>query len=299
MPLSAQSRIRWLVAVHLVLAAAPLLILLVPTTNSYFMYFIPLMWVLISIPFGSMLTASIWIGLGKARWPWRLFFGLLACFYVAIWFDLYEPSTSSGSRHFADYLMNYLETVTGLCSMVLPAGCAFMIVARWFELKVSDQSTPPAKSGIRFSLLQILLLMSAVAIVLSLMHAVRSSAGNEQRPESTAHEVADYAFLIVIEFINSALAVGAALKPGKFVGRVAMVLLVSFVLGAAIALGMGQDEASWWLFACSMLIAIVPTLVVVLSLLVVRSCGYRLVRRERRVDPLTGCRRSAKETPGG
>jgi len=56
------------------------------------------------------------------------------------------------------------------------------------------------------------------------------------------------------------------------------VFLVSSLLGVAIAIAMRQDEF-WWLFVGSMFIAIIPTATVVVSLLVVRSCGYRLVRR--------------------
>ena len=274
------------------LGAAPLLVLLVPKNNS-FAYFIPFVWTVVSIPFGSMLTAAVWVGLGKARWPWRLLGGILFCFYVAIWFVMYEPSLNIVPQRLIDVLVSYLETAAGFCALVLSVGCSFMVIGRWFELRIPELNTISIKSGIRFSMLQMLLLTSAVAIVLSLLQATRSSGGDEVRAESTGHEIVSYAFLFVIEFINSALAVGATLRLGRIIGRVAMVLLVSLALGVAIALGMGLDEDSpwfghnWWLFACSTFIAVVPTLVVVVSMLVVRSCGYRLVRRERRVAAAT------------
>jgi hypothetical protein len=50
------------------------------------------------------------------------------------------------------------------------------------------------------------------------------------------------------------------------------------LLGVATAIAMHNETVSWWLFGGSMLIMIVPTMVVLASLLVVRSCGYRIVR---------------------
>jgi hypothetical protein len=90
--------------------------------------------------------------------------------------------------------------------------------------------------------------------------------------------VATNLFMFTIFFINTASAAFSALRPGKVKWNVGMVVLVSALLGVAIAIAMRQDEY-WWLFVGSMFIAIIPTVTVVASLLVVRSCGVRLIRR--------------------
>ena len=85
-------------------------------------------------------------------------------------------------------------------------------------------------------------------------------------------------------FVNTACAVFATLGFGNVRRNIALVLAVAVLLGVAAAIAMRTDTVSWWLFGGSILIVVVPTLIVLVSLLVVRSCGYRLIRRPRKTS---------------
>ena len=73
-------RIRWLVAVHLCLAASPLVWPLIPLER-----FLPALWAVYSVPIGGMLMLSFWVGLGSSRLVWRIAVGLAGSGYLALW----------------------------------------------------------------------------------------------------------------------------------------------------------------------------------------------------------------------
>jgi hypothetical protein len=77
------ARIRWLVAVHVLLAAAPLVHLLV--AQNMVMTMMPLIWATYSAPIGSLMALSFWVGMGGGRLAARLVIGLVASVYVATW----------------------------------------------------------------------------------------------------------------------------------------------------------------------------------------------------------------------
>ena len=124
-------------------------------------------------------------------------------------------------------------------------------------------------------MLQILVVMSIVALVLSLARATRDSHGGV---DSTWDWLVMNAFVFVMFIVNTACAAFAALGLGNVKRNVGMVLIVSIILGIATAIAMRVEEMPW-VFAGSVLIAFVPTVMALVSLLVVRSCGYRLIRR--------------------
>lgn len=151
-----------------------------------------------------------------------------------------------------------------------------MLIGLRFKLAhVERDAIPPHRQGLRFSMLQILVVMSTVALVLSLMRATRESHGGA---DSTWDWLVMTAFVSVMFIVNTACAAFAALGLGNVKRNVGIVLVVSIVLGIATAIAMRNDEVPW-LFAGSILIAVVPTATVLVSLLIVRSCGYRLIRR--------------------
>ena len=74
-------RIRWLVGTHLILAAAPMLGLFLPLSDVD----APLRWALLALPLGSLMTLSIWVGLGRTRLLWRTAIGFAGGFYLSFW----------------------------------------------------------------------------------------------------------------------------------------------------------------------------------------------------------------------
>ncbi len=281
------SRIRWLVGAHLVLAAAPLLGLLMQLD----MRTLPILWALIALPLGGLLTLSVWIGLGQTRLLRRVAIGLAASFYLSVWPFIQEAVQMHDSAGMAiyksasDWFMGYLEAVAPFAIILFLFGGTFMLIGLRFKLALAEPGTAALRNErLQFSMLQIMVVMSVVAVILSLLRATRKAGGGE----STWDWFMMNAFMFVIFFVNTACAAFAALGTGKVKRNVGLVFAVSILLGVAVAIAMHNDLAGWWLFVGSMTLAIVPTATALLSLLVVRSCGYRLVRRVRATQAEAG-----------
>ncbi len=276
-------RIRWLVGTHLVLAAAPLLGLLL----QFSMQTLPVLWALIALPFGAVMTLSVWAGLGRTRLLWRVAIGLAATLYISLWPFVYEAVSARDSadvaiyRNASEWIIGYMEAVGPFCVLLFLFGGIFMLVRLRYTLEILGPGSTPSPSGrVQFSMLHIMVAMSTIAIVLSLLRATRHARGEE----STWDWLVMNAFMLVIFFINTACAAFAALGSSTVKRNVCLVFFVSILLGIAVATAMHQDQTNWWLFTGSMTLAVIPTTVVLASLLVVRSCGFRLVRRERDIQ---------------
>jgi hypothetical protein len=240
------------------------------------MQMLPLIWSLISLPFGSLMTLSVWVGLGRTRLLWRIAIGLAASFYLAVWPFVNQSISLPASLRPGHWFMDYLEAVAPFSIFLFLFGGVFMLIGLRFRLAhIGRDAMPPRREGFRFSMLQILVVMSIVAVVLSLVRANRESQAGS---DSTWDWLIMMAFLFVMFIVNTVCAAFATLGLGSVKRNVGMVLVVSIALGIATAIAMRNDEMPW-LFFGSTLIAIVPTLTVLVSLLVVRSCGYRLIRR--------------------
>jgi hypothetical protein len=267
------NRIRWLVGAHLVLAAAPLLGMLVEIN----MQTLPLLWALSSLPLGGLMTLSVWVGVGRTRPLWRVAIGLAANFYLSTFSFIAHFAAVTETLSKTDWIMGYLEAVAESALLLLVLGGTFMLIGRRFELALVEPGAAPARSGhLQFSMFQILVLMSAVAIVLSLLRLARAATGHEP---STWETITIYSFMFVTFLVNVACAAFAALGTGNVKRNVVLVLAVSILLGVAAAIAMHQDMTGWWLFVGSTFIMIIPTIMVLASLLVARSCGYRLIHR--------------------
>jgi hypothetical protein len=128
----------------------------------------------------------------------------------------------------------------------------------------------PPPRRLQFTLLQLLLLTTAVPIVVVVSRCLYWLRGLEG--SSAVNEVL---VMVCVFAINVVLAASVALGLARPRWRVVTVLLASALLGVAMSWGSNSD---WWLFAMMPLtMSVLPTLIVVCTLLVVRSCGYRLV----------------------
>jgi hypothetical protein len=276
-------RIWWLIGTHFVLADAPLLgIFFEPSMAT-----MPLVWVFTSLPIGVIMTLSLWVGLGRTQLLWRLAVGLAATFCVALWAHVSTSSWMPEGVTAEPWLMSYLEEVVPYSILLVLFGGAFMLIGRRYQVvRVEPGREIASNERVQFSMMQIMLLMSAIAVVLSLVRASREMTARAPTEESFWGTVVIYSFMSVIFFINTACAAFAVLGFGRVKRNVAAVLAVSVLLGISMAIGMRQEVLeNWIMFAASTLVTIVPTLTVVLSLLVVRSCGYRLVRGSTWSEP--------------
>lgn len=273
------TRIRFLIGAHLVLAAAPLLGRFV----QFSMQTLPVFWALMSLSLGGLMTLSVWIGLGRSRLLWRIAIGLAASFYMSLWPFIQESVGMHDSAGMAIYknasqwIMGYLQVVAQFSIILFLFGGTFMLIGLRYNLTTVESASAPPRSGrLQFSMLRLMVVMSVVAVVMSLVRAARLTRGSE----STWDWLMMNAIMFVIFFVNTACAAFAASGPGNVKRNVALVALVSILLGIAVAVAWHQDETVWWLFAGSMSLAVIPSAMVVASLLIVRSCGYRLVRRD-------------------
>jgi hypothetical protein len=126
----------------------------------------------------------------------------------------------------------------------------------------------------QYSILFLLVVTAATAMILGLMRTV-ASGGPEAR-------MAIGALMPVVFLVNAMHAVGTTLseRPISLV-RVAIVFVVAILLGVGLALTVPRpsspDRLAWW--CPPILAATLPVVMLVGSLLAVRSCGYRLVSK--------------------
>ncbi len=124
--------------------------------------------------------------------------------------------------------------------------------------------------------------MTLAAIAFALVHAARGDGASLDSAETVYSRSAKELIVCFALFVNTACAVPATLQAGSALRSVMMSLLVSVLLGLAVTFSLRHDSFAWWLVAGGTLIAVVPTAIVIVSLLVVRSCGFRLMRKQRR-----------------
>jgi hypothetical protein len=154
---------------------------------------------------------------------------------------------------------------------------------RWFQLReVSSDYLPTESTRLRFSVFHLLLLISFVAVVLSLARGARGEKATDAGIESWQWWAAG-GLVILTFFANTACAALAALGTGAVWRKCLLVLAVAVLLGVAIAFSMRQDQVSAIFFATGVVAMILPTATVLASLLWLRPCGLRLVRRAQQM----------------
>jgi hypothetical protein len=148
---------------------------------------------------------------------------------------------------------------------------------RWTLTRRELDNAAPRKDKFQFTVLNLLVIMSFVAVVLTLVHGSRGDGNTTSVKGQNWQSAATYALGFVIYLINTACAAHAALRTGLVRRNILLVLLVSILSGVAFSLAAHQDRLGYWFIAWGTLTVLIPTLIVIASLLVVRSCGFRLI----------------------
>jgi hypothetical protein len=212
--------------------------------------------------------------------------GVAAIAYVALLLSI--VNVLQMFRYVADYdlidgLKEYLTIAVAYSIVVLLFGGMFGLIGRRFKLRrVEPQAVQPDRERFQFSVLHVLLIMSVVAVVLTLLRASRDDMDSGTSGPFRWSASESLAFIVFL--LNTLCAAFATLWPTGVKRNVGLMMLVAGLLGIVLTFTMGHDQSEWWLFVGGMLMAIVPTVVEVASLLVVRSCGYRMMRRCRRSE---------------
>jgi hypothetical protein len=164
------------------------------------------------------------------------------------------------------------EHILGLSTFTIVVTTATLLVVRWLGIKFTRQDEPgqsaqPQPDGLRFSIRGLMIFTAAVAFLCAGARALRATP--------------THLLLLIFVWALCFVAVGlvslwAALGDAHPLGRAPVVFVLSPVLGAFFAFAVGAHPAGW---IFSVLIMLLYPAALLGSLLVVRSCGYRLVRR--------------------
>ena len=236
----------------------------------------PFIWALFSVSCGQLMLLSFWVGMGTSKTIWRLLGALLGCPYVAAAPFLYLILSPDFA---AERMSDQLIGVSLFCAFVvlLLAG-GFLLMRRWFcELRRIPDPAASARSRFQYSILHLLLFTSIVAVVVGLTRSARTA---EALHTTGWQAMAGNLLLLVGLLVNSLCAARAPLGTERIGLPVFLVCVVAILFGVAVGVALRWDRSVWWVFPCTVLAVSLPTVIVVVSLLVVRSCGYRIIPKQ-------------------
>ncbi|MCE9527419.1 MAG: hypothetical protein K8R36_15355 [Planctomycetales bacterium] len=262
-----------LVTVHLVLTASQL-VMLYPMLRISSIWMMPMFWGAQMVVIGQLMLLAFWAGLGTNAKAWRMAGTIAGTGYVAFWssspllISLWILPNSSWTAWLRQFGIQFGQG--GMLVLIL--GSVFLIMRRWFAhlVCIADVKVPPETHRYQFSIQHLLVITTLTAIFLA------SRRGKIEGLDLRLMIITSV-LIVVVFMVNGLFAVRVTLRNGPIHGRLFLVFVVAVLLGAGLSLVAGHTQVSWWLAALSALTMTIPTLVVVLSLLVVRSCGYRLV----------------------
>jgi hypothetical protein len=163
------------------------------------------------------------------------------------------------------------EEFLGIATVTIAVTTVSLLVVQWLGVRITRQEEvgQPARSepeGLKFSIRSLMIFTAGVALLCAVARALQTSPTQQ--------------FLLILVWAICFVAVGlvslwAALGEARPLRRGPVVLVLSSLLGVFFAFAAGAHSAGWVYILLIMLLY--PTALLG-SLLVVRSCGYRLVR---------------------
>jgi hypothetical protein len=210
------------------------------------------------------------------------FVALVPCqaFILALWGVI---STASPWKRIAGLLVGsvYLEMLwllalewelPGTSTVTIAVATVSLVVVRAIGGKFTRRlhNGPHGTERLRFSIRGLMLVTAAFALLSAVTRAFQVL----HLPDNRLTPLIVFLSMCFVTIGFAAL--WAVLGKARPLERVAVVLVLSPILGAFFALAANAHQAGWALVILSMLLNSVALLV---SLFVVRSCGYRFVRR--------------------
>jgi hypothetical protein len=252
--MSSDRRLRWLAMAHVSLGLFAGISAPVEIRTPYGLWHLPIV-PFFALTFSQVVLLASW-AVFSPRAAWRRLGGLvvgLACLEVL--FDL----ALNGE-------------FVGMPSVAMTVISGSLLVLRAFGLRLHAQDDPafyarPESWRPQFSIRAIMMLTAVVALLSTAVRALRGSQGSS------------FLGLMVIWSLCfvavGLLALRAALGQASPSGRMPVILALSPVLGACFAYAADAHHDGW---VYIILIMLLYPAVLLGSLLVVRSCGYRLMR---------------------
>ncbi len=281
---SARLRLRVLIIVQLIFSMGPLVTAWISAQGDWIM---PVMCALPAVNLSQLTLLSFWVGMGGNSVIVRALGVLVGSAYIAIW----PIAAKVASLPFVNLdlwllVSEFLIAFSASAAFVsFLSGCFVVWRRKCTELvHLSESSANFADLRVRYSIFHLLIFISACSLLLGLMRIARLSdetdIGNEVVPLAAFSTI-----MLLGHVINSICASWAPLSRNPPWSRIALAVVVAFLLGAAQSFSSGLDAFSWRMVISTCLIPVLSTAIVIASLLVVRSCGYRLIPKE---PPQTG-----------
>ena len=270
-------KLRLLLAVHLIIGIAPAATHLIPPS----ILLLPAVWALAALSVAQLMLLSFWVGMAPTKGTKRLLGALCGTAYVSIWPVVAQCFLPEGNGQERSLITSYLVMLSSYGALIVLFAGAFILIRRrgtnLQRLSASDlQVTLPR---VQYSIHQLLVIMSISCVVLALVKNARSGATSSAGFDEWQF-VAAVGLMLIVFLVNVVCAAWAALSLGETHLRIALVSVVAVLLGIAFSVAAGHHREAWWLFVFGSLIPLLSTAIVILSLLVVRSCGYRLVPKD-------------------
>ena len=235
-----------------------------------------------SVAHAQVLLLAFWGAFGGNA-TIRRFAGILAgCLYVAFWSTATVWLSQRGMLSLMDVVQAYFGLVLYYLIEALLLTGALLVIRRWYwQLRrIPDCATTVSPGPIRYSIYHLLVGTTILAVVFGLMRFA-SSASPDNR--MVGHFIAQAMVLVSIRLLQVGGSAWAALGPGQVGWRSFLVAAAVLLVHIAHASFYSNPQYRWQDLAIGATYALLPVAIVIPSLLVVRSCGYRLVRRDKDV----------------
>lgn len=274
---SGRRRIRWLVAAHLAAIAA--VQAAQPAWSAMRVD------VAVSLELAQFTLLAIWFALGKGGWKARLLKNLACVAIVAAANE--SPAVISSASHNADFFRILLVQGMMTATVWIPAAGGVAVARRWgprFELVERVPESIDA-SGTQFSIRSLLLVTLVIALVVVVVVTLKYAYVDPQRARAGLAVFYILAALVVINCgccgVLAVADVWAGLGVSNLPFRITAAVLVGIVLQMLLFMAFTWK---WELgtFAVQAALGVLDQGVVIGSLLVVRSCGYRVISRAAR-----------------
>lgn len=270
------TRLKLLGVTHLILGCAPLAL----RSLQIDLPWLALVFVLRSLSTAPLLLLGMWLVLGRN--PLRYICATVAPIIYGLVQILALPSLPALSTPDRVFIYGALQVLSAYMVVALTS-IPFVVFRRLIGQVILAENVggEPKRHG-QYSLRYALLLIALFGLVAALVRIAITD-----QTQGGSRLTALCVLMLITLFVGSVAAVWATLSPGKPALHILAALILTAVLGAAISggneLNMQLRSRSnlggwqWWLFAINLTSILAIDVVLIVSLLVVRFSGFRLV----------------------
>ena len=211
----------------------------------------------LSLMFCQTSLLGMWCGLGRSHWILRLI-GLIA-----------------GTSYLAIVLGAGIDELNGQTVFLVVVAVLLVAIVTWVvrllkgAMRQIDQTATGAREGLQFTIRHLLLLTFVVACLVTI--------GKTLAPYlSDIHEISMMSLIAVCFVCVALVAIWGMLGLGHVLLRSMLLFVIAAVMGWILARVIDNSDHIFWIST-----TILQATYLMGSLLVIRSCGYRFLARQR------------------